>query len=68
MGAIAESLGKNVSAVGVAGNVFDFDGEVLLLAFTDKIFLEVEMFEDFGGCCCFGPVAVFAVIVVDNSG
>ena len=38
VGAIAEFLGENVSAVDVAGNVFDLDGEVLLLVFWDKVF------------------------------
>ena len=38
VGAIAEFLGENDNAVDVAGNVFDLDGEVLLLVFWDKVF------------------------------
>ena len=36
VGAIAEFLGENFSAVDVAGNVFYLDREVLLLAFMEK--------------------------------
>ena len=67
LGAITDFLGENASVVDVSGNVFDLDGEVLLLAFTEKVFLEVEMFEAFS-CCCFVPVAECAVVVVDDGG
>ena len=67
VGTIAEFLGENISAVGVAGNVLDLDGDVLLLAFEDNLFSEVEMFEAFS-CCCFGPVSECAVAIVDNGG
>ena len=67
MGAIAEFLGENVRTVDVSGNVFDLDGQFLLLSFAYKVFLEVEMLESFG-CCCFGPVAAYAVVIVDDGG
>ena len=38
-----------------------------MLAFADKVFSGVDMFESFG-CCCFGPVVACTVVVVDNSG
>ena len=67
MGAIAEFLGENVSAVDVSVKKIDLDGEFLLLEFAHKIFSQVEMFESFG-CCCFVPVTACAVVIVDNGG
>ena len=67
MGTISEFLGENVISVGVADNVFDLDGEVLFLPFTDKVLSEIEVFEAFS-CYCFGPVTACAVVVVDDGG
>ena len=67
VGAILKFLGENVISVGFSGNVFHMDSEVLFLAFTDKLFLDIDIFEAF--CCCFlGQVATCAVVVVDKGG
>ena len=67
VGAIAEFLGENISAVDVSGNMFDLDREFLLLGYAEKVFLEVDIFESFG-CHCFVPVAACAVFVADDGG
>ena len=67
MGAISDFLDKNVSEVDLASNVFDLNCEFLLLAFAEKVFSDIEMFEAFC-CCCFSPVAACAVVVVDDGG
>ena len=67
VGAIAEFIGENISAVDVSGNIFDLNLEVLFLALADKVFSEVEVIEDFG-CCCFGPVTACVVVVVYGGG
>ena len=47
VGAILEFLDENVSAVDFSGNVFYLDCEVLLLAFADNFFSQIEMFKPF---------------------
>ena len=64
VGAILEFLDENVSAVDFSGNVFYLECEALLLSFADKIFSEIEMFEDF----FLGPVKACAAVVVHNGG
>ena len=68
MGSISEFLGKNVSTVDFSGNVFYLGCEILLLAFAEKVFSDIEMFEAFCCCCCFGPVTACAVVIVGDGG